>query len=223
MRFRRRKSNGRPVQISATSVNHELLGHAGEANLSVQIEDLNHTYGSGELKKQVLFDNDLEIARGEIVIMTGPSGSGKTTLLTLVGALRTVQEGSVKVMGRELAGRGGAELTEIRRDIGFIFQAHNLFESLSARQNVRMALELKNYSREQAEDRATELLTTLGLGHRLEYKPESLSGGQRQRVAICRALANRPKLVLADERPRLSTSNRGATSLICSSESPRKN
>jgi len=199
MRFRRRsKKNGQP-QVSATRINPALRGADGERNLGVRIEDLNHTYGTGELRKQVLFDNDLELARGEIVIMTGPSGSGKTTLLTLVGALRTVQDGSVQVMGNELAGLNDHALAEIRRDIGFIFQAHNLFESLTARQNVRMALELKDHSRRAAEERAEELLTALGLAQRMEYKPESLSGGQRQRVAIARALANRPQLILADE------------------------
>ena len=104
MRFRRRKKqNGQPLQ-SATRVHPALRGSDSDSNLCVRIEDLNHTYGAGELRKQVLYDNDLELARGEIVIMTGPSGSGKTTLLTLVGALRTVQEGSVQVMGNELAG-----------------------------------------------------------------------------------------------------------------------
>jgi putative ABC transport system ATP-binding protein len=199
MRFRRRsKTKGQP-QVFATSVNPALRGQDGDRNLCVRIEDLNHWYGTGELRKQVLFDNGLELARGEIVIMTGPSGSGKTTLLTLIGALRTVQEGSIEVLGNELAGLDSQALTEMRRNIGFIFQAHNLFESLSARQNVRMALELKSVPRDEADGRAAELLELLGLGKRLDYKPESLSGGQRQRVAIARALANRPQLVLADE------------------------
>ena len=131
MRFRRRhRQNGQP-QASATRINPALRGADGERNLGVRIEELNHTYGSGELRKQVLFDNDLQLAHGEIVIMTGPSGSGKTTLLTLIGALRTVQEGSVEVMGRELAGlddRGDS--WKCAAEIGFIFQAHNLFESL---------------------------------------------------------------------------------------------
>ena len=186
IRFRRRrKQNGQPGQL-ATRMNPALRGSEGDGNLCVCIEDLNHTYGSDDLRKQVLFDNNLELARGEIVIMTGPSGSGKTTLLTLIGALRTVQQGSVQVMGNELAGLSDRALAEVRRDIGFIFQAHNLFESLTARQNVRMALELKSLSRRQADDRAAELLAVLGLGHRVDYKPESLSGGQRQRVAIAR-------------------------------------
>ena len=166
----------------------------------IRIQHLNHWFGdSAETRKQVLFDNHLQVARGEIVIMTGPSGSGKTTLLTLLGALRTVQEGEVEVLDRRLDELGGKELVEVRRDIGFIFQAHNLFGSLTALQNVRMALEMKANDRKQIHDRAVEVLTALGLGERIHYKPSRLSGGQKQRVAIARALANRPRLILADE------------------------
>ncbi len=147
----------------------------------------------------MLFDNNLEVAQGEIVIMTGPSGSGKTTLLTLLGALRTVQDGEIEVLNRRISGLSGKELVEVRRDIGFIFQAHNLFASLSAVQNVRMALELKENSQTSNHTRAVEVLTALGLGERIHYKPSRLSGGQKQRVAIARALANRPRLILADE------------------------
>jgi putative ABC transport system ATP-binding protein len=165
----------------------------------IRVANLNHYFGEGELRKQVLFDNNLEVERGEIVIMTGPSGSGKTTLLTLVGTLRTVQEGSVAVAGHQLHGAGPAKLIEVRRELGFIFQAHNLFESLTAFQNVRMAAELFQFTRQQCDQRIPELLTTLGLGHRIHYKPDSLSGGQKQRVAIARALIHKPRLILADE------------------------
>lgn len=156
-------------------------------DLAVRIRGLNHTFGEGELKKQVLFNNNLELTRGEIVIMTGPSGSGKTTLLTLLGGLRTVQQGSMEVMGREMRGLSAQELVEARRSIGFIFQAHNLFASLTAQENVRMALELAPIDRPTMDKMAAEMLTALGLGHRITYKPSSLSGGQRQRVAIARA------------------------------------
>ncbi len=168
-------------------------------DLAVRIRGLNHTFGEGELKKQVLFNNNLELTRGEIVIMTGPSGSGKTTLLTLLGGLRTVQQGSMEVMGREMRGLSAQELVEARRSIGFIFQAHNLFASLTAQENVRMALELAPIDRPTMDKMAAEMLTALGLGHRITYKPSSLSGGQRQRVAIARALVRKPKLILADE------------------------
>lgn len=166
---------------------------------AVRVHNLQHYFGEGDLKKQVLFDNNLDVARGEIVIMTGPSGSGKTTLLTLIGTLRTVQEGSLRVLGRELHGASANELIALRRELGFIFQAHNLFESLTALQNVKMALELFALDGKANAARGSEMLTRLGLGHRINYKPGSLSGGQKQRVAIARGLSHRPKLVLADE------------------------
>ncbi len=167
---------------------------------ALRVHYLNHWYGDDpETRKQVLYDNNLEVAPGEIVIMTGPSGSGKTTLLSLLGALRTVQDGEVEILGRQLNGLGARELVNVRRDIGFIFQAHNLFASLTALQNVKMALELKETDRAGIRDRAVEVLTSVGLQERIDYKPSRLSGGQKQRVAIARALANRPKLILADE------------------------
>jgi putative ABC transport system ATP-binding protein len=166
---------------------------------TVRVRDLQHYFGEGDLRKQVLFDNNLDIFRGEIVIMTGPSGSGKTTLLTLIGTLRTVMEGSLRVLGTELLSAGTRELVKVRRRVGFIFQAHNLFESLTAQQNVRMGMELFDYTRKEMNQRADEILDRLGLGHRIHYKPGSLSGGQKQRVAIARALAPKPQLILADE------------------------
>lgn len=166
---------------------------------TIKVSHLNHYFGEGELRKQALHDNNLEVKRGEIVIMTGPSGSGKTTLLTLIGTLRTVQEGSLKVLGHELNGATRDEIVRLRRELGFIFQAHNLFESLTAFQNVNMAAELAGMDRRVAAGRIESLLTRLGLGQRIHYKPKSLSGGQKQRVAIARGLVHQPKLVLADE------------------------
>jgi putative ABC transport system ATP-binding protein len=166
---------------------------------TVKVADLNYYFGEGELRKQALNHNNLEVRRGEIVIMTGPSGSGKTTLLTLIGTLRTVQEGSLKVLGNELNGATRDEIVMLRRELGFIFQAHNLFESLTAFQNVNMAAELQGMDRGKAKERIDYLLNRLGLGHRIHYKPKSLSGGQKQRVAIARGLVHQPKLVLADE------------------------
>ncbi|WP_428308805.1 ATP-binding cassette domain-containing protein [Lacipirellula sp.] len=166
---------------------------------TIKVSQLNHYFGEGELRKQALHQNNLEVRRGEIVIMTGPSGSGKTTLLTLIGTLRTVQEGSLKVLGNELNGASRDEIVNLRREMGFIFQAHNLFESLTAFQNVNMAAELLDMDRGAAKERIDYLLNRLGLGHRIHYKPKSLSGGQKQRVAIARGLVHSPKLVLADE------------------------
>jgi putative ABC transport system ATP-binding protein len=166
----------------------------------VQISNLNFSFGEGELSKQILFDVGLEIWPGEIVIMTGPSGSGKTTLLTLIGALRTTQEGSVKVFNQELRGAKKSQLVEVRKHIGYIFQAHNLLKFLIAFQNVKMSLELhKELSRRETEQRALDILNRVGLGDHVDYYPDKLSGGQKQRVAIARALASSPKLVLADE------------------------
>lgn len=167
--------------------------------LSIQVQGLNHYYGEGDARKQVLFDNRLEVRAGEIVIMTGPSGSGKTTLLTLIGTLRRVQEGSLKVLGAELHGLEQRQVIALRKRIGFIFQAHNLFESLTATQNVRMATELLGIPAGEAEPRIEAALRRLGLGQRLNYKPKSLSGGQKQRVAIARGIVHQPSLILADE------------------------
>ncbi len=166
----------------------------------ISIHNLNHFFGHGQLRKQVLFDINLEIQAGEIVIMTGPSGSGKTTLLTLVGGLRSAQSGSLQVLDQELCGASSVELTLARRHNGYIFQAHNLHNSLTALQNVKMGLELHNHlSPQTMMERSAEMLEQVGLGNRLNYYPDDLSGGQKQRVAIARALVSHPKIVLADE------------------------
>ncbi|NMG09881.1 DevA family ABC transporter ATP-binding protein [Brasilonema sp. UFV-L1] len=166
----------------------------------ISIKHLNHYYGKGTLKRQILFDINLEIYPGEIIIMTGPSGSGKTTLLSLIGGLRSVQEGSLQFLGIELYRASQNKLVNIRRKIGYIFQAHNLLEFLTARQNVQMAVELNKYiSQQQAIAKSEAILKAVGLEKRIDYYPENLSGGQKQRIAIARALVNSPPLVLADE------------------------
>lgn len=166
----------------------------------IAAEQLNHYFTEGSLRKQVLHDITLEIYPGEIVIMTGPSGSGKTTLLTLLGGLRSAQEGSLKVLGQELNGAKKQQLTQLRRNIGYIFQAHNLMSFLTVQQNVKMSLELHSEMLNQNLDRkAAEVLERVGLAKHLHDFPENLSGGQKQRVAIARALVSHPKIVLADE------------------------
>ncbi len=166
----------------------------------ISVHNLDHYFGEGELRKQVLFDINLEINRSEIVLMTGPSGSGKTTLLTLVSGLRSAQSGSLKVLGKELCGASKKELVKTRRNNGYIFQAHNLHKSLTAIQNVQMGLEVHGkYSRKEMHDRAAKMLEQVGLGDHLNYYPDKLSGGQKQRVAIARALVSHPAIVLADE------------------------
>ncbi|NJL09989.1 MAG: ATP-binding cassette domain-containing protein [Calothrix sp. SM1_7_51] len=166
--------------------------------LSVQIRNLNYYYGKGDLRTQILHNINLDLPLGQIIIMTGPSGSGKTTLLSLIGALRSNQEGSLKILGQELQGLSNSQLVEVRRNIGFIFQSHNLFDSLTASQNVEIAVELNDNWREKRK-LAIQILSQLGLSHRVNYKPNALSGGQKQRVAIARALINQPQLILADE------------------------
>jgi putative ABC transport system ATP-binding protein len=166
----------------------------------VSIKNLNHYFGQGELRRQILLDINLEIQSGEIVILSGPSGSGKTTLLTLIGGLRSVHEGSLKVFNQELQGANEEKLVQIRRHIGYIFQAHNLLNSLTALQNVQMSIQLhETVSKADARMKSETILKTVGLGDRLHYYPENLSGGQKQRVAIARALVCHPNLVLADE------------------------
>jgi putative ABC transport system ATP-binding protein len=164
------------------------------------IHNLNHYFGYGTLRKQVLFNINLEINTGEIVILTGPSGSGKTTLLTLVGGLRSPQFGSLQVLRKELCGASTEQLVQTRRHNGYIFQAHNLHGSLTALQNVKMGLELHQHIEpNEMHIRSIQMLEQVGLGNRLHYYPDKLSGGQKQRVAIARALVSYPKIVLADE------------------------
>lgn len=173
---------------------------ASPPNPAIVVKGLNHWFGEGEAAKQALFDIDVEIATGTLVTLVGPSGSGKTTLLTLIGCLRRVQDGSIRLLGAELAGASEAALTEHRRRLGFIFQAHNLHDSLTAIQNVRMGLEVHGpAAMARWQEAAAQLLTTLGLGDRLDYIPARLSGGQKQRVAVARALVGNPDIILADE------------------------
>ena len=166
----------------------------------VNIQNLNHFFGEGKLRKQILFDIDLILNSGEVIILKGPSGSGKTTLLTLMGGLRSPQSGSLKVFGEELVGAKKNKLVKTRRNIGYIFQAHNLLASLTAKQNVQMSLELHHgIKSKEVEKRAIALLSAVGLAEHINYHPQNLSGGQKQRVAIARALVSHPKIVLADE------------------------
>ena len=168
--------------------------------IPIQVSGLNHSFGKGVLKRQILFDVSTDINEGEIVIVTGPSGSGKTTMLTLVGALRATQKGSVRILGEELRGAKAKTLESVRRKIGFIFQQHNLLNALTAVQNVELGLRVSGgIGRAELRRRSEKMLEAVGLADRMNYKPQQLSGGQRQRVAIARALVSEPEMLLADE------------------------
>ena len=183
----------------------------------VEISDLRHFYGDGAGRKEILRGVALTMEPGEVVILAGPSGSGKSTLLTLIGALRAVQEGSVRVLGEELRGASERARETVRRRIGFVFQSHNLLPFISARQNVELALgHTGEMGHGEREARAEELLEAVGLREQAGQMPATLSGGQKQRVAIARALAHDPQLILADE-PTASldkTSGHDAVSLM---------
>lgn len=171
-----------------------------DSDLIVETRQLNHWFGTGEARKQALYDIDLTLPRGSLTVLMGPSGSGKTTLLTLVGCLRAVQDGSVRLLGHELHGTAEAELIALRQRLGFIFQSHNLHESLTAVQNVIMGVQVRpGIPDALARQAAARALGLLGLADRLDYLPANLSGGQKQRVAVARALVGNPAMVLADE------------------------
>ena len=166
----------------------------------VHVENVSYFFGRGNLRKQILFEVSTSISAGEIVILTGPSGSGKTTLLTLIGALRSCQEGMVRVLDNDLSSVGEGELVRVRRKIGYIFQQHNLLESLSVAQNVQMALELSGErSRRDWHSRIETVLDHVGMAEHVHKMPDQLSGGQKQRIAIARALVHHPSIILADE------------------------
>ena len=165
------------------------------------VEGVDFSYGTGRTQKQVLFECNLSLSFGEIVIITGPSGSGKTTLLTLIGALRALQFGSIRLNGKELRGMRPRQLNQVRREVGFIFQDHNLFGALTAGQTLRLAMRLfpERYTRKDRRERPLEILVALGMEAYLHARPDELSTGQKQRIAIARALINHPLMVLADE------------------------
>lgn len=169
-------------------------------DVAIAVNRLSHTFGKGELAHTVLHEVSTEVRSGEVVIVTGPSGSGKTTFLTLVAALRSIQSGSVTVLGRELRGAKKTDIYAVRRQIGFIFQMHNLLDSLTIEENVMMAMVQQDPAdHPDPVQEARTLLEEVGLGDRCSAHPGELSGGMCQRVAIARALAGRPRIIMADE------------------------
>jgi putative ABC transport system ATP-binding protein len=174
---------------------------AEKAKSIVRLNGVFKSYNTGDLVTEVLKGVDLDLARGEFVVIFGPSGCGKTTLLNLIGALDTPSSGSVMVDGQELGRMNRTQLTEFRKErVGFIFQAYNLLPTLTALENVEAALELLPFaSRKEMKARALDYLGKVELEDRADKFPAQLSGGEQQRVAIARALSKQPRLVLADE------------------------
>lgn len=164
------------------------------------VEHLDHWFGVGQARKQAIFDVNLKVKKGSLTILMGPSGSGKTTVLTLMGCLRDVQAGSVDLLGTELNGSSEADNVAARRKLGFIFQAHNLHDSLTAEQNVLMGLQVHGLGDEKKQKLAAHhMLELVGLADRVDFLPAKLSGGQKQRVAVARALVSNPEIIFADE------------------------
>ena len=168
-----------------------------QETLAVRLRSVAKTYGEGELAVHALRDVDLDVARGELVVMLGPSGSGKTTLLNLIGGIEPATEGEIVVGGTDVSTLDEEGRTEFRRStVGFIFQFFNLIPTLTALENVELVAELGG---EGSHERSAEMLSRVGLGDRLDSFPAQLSGGQQQRVAVARALTGSPQVLLGDE------------------------
>jgi lipoprotein-releasing system ATP-binding protein len=169
-------------------------------NNVLELIDVKRKFVQGDVTIEVLRGVDLRIGKGELVALLGPSGSGKSTMLQAIGLLEGGFSGSIKLDGEEVSAAGVDRQTEIRRQkLGFVYQFHHLLPDFDALENVILPQLIADVAPDAALDRATYLLTQLGLSERLQHRPSKLSGGEQQRVAVARALANRPKLVLADE------------------------
>jgi lipoprotein-releasing system ATP-binding protein len=169
-------------------------------NNILELIDVRRKFVQGDVTIEVLRGVDLVVGKGELVALLGPSGSGKSTMLQAVGLLEGGFSGSIKLDGEEVSAASVDRQTEIRRQkLGFVYQFHHLLPDFDALENVILPQLIADAAPDVAHDRATYLLTQLGLAERLHHRPSKLSGGEQQRVAVARALANRPKLVLADE------------------------
>ncbi|QPF73608.1 ABC transporter ATP-binding protein [Roseateles sp. DAIF2] len=177
-------------------------------------QGLHKTFQQGSLQVQALRGIDLRIDAGEFVVIAGPSGSGKSTLLNILGLLDSPSEGRLQFAGQDMAGLPQAELSRLRRDrLGFVFQAYNLMPVLTALENTEMVMEFQGMPAEQRRQVSSALLTQLGLAEQMHRYPDQLSGGQQQRVAVARAIASRPRVVIADE-PTANLDSASATALM---------
>lgn len=170
------------------------------SKIIAEMVDVRRTFTQGDASIQVLRGVNLAIAEGELVALLGPSGTGKSTLLQALGLLEGGFDGIIRIDGEEVQNLGADGCTVVRREkLGFVYQFHHLLPDFDAVENVMLPQMIMGTDVDAAKERASHLLSTLGLGERLEHRPAKLSGGEQQRVAVARALANRPRLVLADE------------------------
>jgi putative ABC transport system ATP-binding protein len=180
----------------------------------IQITNLTKVYKEGVEEVKALDGVSLSIGKGEFTAIVGPSGSGKTTLLNMIGGLDTPTSGTITVDGIEVTRLSSNDLINFRRDnVGFVFQAYNLIPVLTAKENVTFVMDLQGVPTKQSSERAMELLNSVGLGDRVDARPSKLSGGQQQRVAVARALASKPKFILADE-PTANLDGKSAETLL---------
>lgn len=180
----------------------------------IELSGLSKIYREAELEVAAINDISLSFEEGEFTTIVGPSGSGKTTLLNLIGGLDKPSKGSIHINGTDLAQLKPSRLIDFRlHHIGFVFQAYNLLPVLTAKENVEFIMQLQGVSKAEREIRAIELLNAVGLGDRINSKPSKLSGGQQQRVAVARALASKPRFILADE-PTANLDSKSADTLL---------
>jgi putative ABC transport system ATP-binding protein len=180
----------------------------------IEIKNLNKIFRETAQEVHAVNDVNLEIAEGEFTAIVGPSGSGKTTLLNLIGGLDNATSGSIVIGGQDISSLSEKQMTEFRlHNIGFVFQAYNLIPVLTAKENVSFVMDLQGRKASETAHRAEELLHAVGLGDRMDGRPAKLSGGQQQRVAVARALASKPKFILADE-PTANLDSKSAQNLL---------
>lgn len=180
----------------------------------IQVKNLTKTYHDTEVPVHAVNGIDLNFEEGEFTAVVGPSGCGKTTLMNMIGGLEKPTSGKVLIGGSVMSELSSSELIDFRlKNIGFVFQAYNLIPVLTAKENVEFIMQLQNWDRKKMDDRTIALLESVGLGDKLNSKPNQLSGGQQQRVAVARALASKPKFILADE-PTANLDSKATTQLL---------
>ncbi len=180
----------------------------------IKIENLTKTYHETEVPVHAVNGINLEFEQGEFVAIVGPSGCGKTTLMNMIGGLEKPTSGSVIVNGRDMSELSSNALIDFRlKNIGFVFQAYNLIPVLKARENVEFIMQLQNWDKKEMEERSTSLLKSVGLGDKINSRPNQMSGGEQQRVAVARALASKPQFILADE-PTANLDSHATTQLL---------